>query len=429
VGKPIREAFADIADQGFPDIVDRVWSTGERFIARAGRALLPRPSDGTWEEHFLDFVLEPITGEGGEVIGIFVEGFDVTDQVRAQAEVAESSQRLSAALAVARLGAFELDQLTGQATLDARAREIYGFGPDEKLMIADLTRRIDHRDLPRVAREAAAADIGRRRRQELEYRIHRPDGSIRIVASVSDRLLDPDGRIRRVIGIFDDITERRRAERRQRLLINELNHRVKNTLATVQSLAAQTLRGPSDLPSVRESFESRLMALSAAHDLLTQESWHGARLTDVAAAAMAPFEVTQRPQISRAGPPVWLSAPRALALAMALHELATNAAKYGALSRPEGRVAIRWGLTEAKDELLLSWTEQNGPPVIRPARLGFGSRLLQRSLPAELAAEVKLTFAPEGVQYEIRFMVEPARPAPALELAEIMESIIAARDP
>jgi two-component sensor histidine kinase/PAS domain-containing protein len=416
VGRPFREIFANITS-GLPDVLEQVWRTRERFIARAAPVALVREAGAPPEERYLDFVLEPLTGDDGEMIAVFVEGFDVTEQVRANAAAEESARRLSAAIAVARLGAFELDQETGLATLDERAREIYGFGPDERLTIADLTRRIDSRDLVRVSAEAAAADASQLGRHQLDYRIHLPDGSTRSIASISDRMLGPDGRIQRVVGVFDDVTERRRAEQRQRLLINELNHRVKNTLVTVQSIAAQTLRSAQDLPCARAAFEARLMALAAAHDLLTKESWHGARLADVVAAAMAPFEAVQQPQISRVGPHVWLTAQRAMALNMALHELATNAVKYGALSRPEGRVAIRWRLV-GDDDLNISWREAGGPPVAPSGHSGFGSRMLLRSLARELAADVDLTFAPDGVRCEIRCKVEPTWPAPDLDIAE-----------
>jgi two-component sensor histidine kinase len=295
---------------------------------------------------------------------------------------------------------------TGEATLDPRAREIYGFGPDEHLTIAEVVQRTDPEDFARIKSEAQQAENRGQLRRELEYHVHTPDGATRNVVSVSDTVLGPNGQVQRIIGVFDDVTERRRAEKRQRLLINELNHRVKNTLATVQSIAAQTLHSAPDLASAREAFEARLIALAAAHDLLTVESWHGARLTDVVASAMAPFETTQQPQISRSGPPVWLTARRALALSMALHELATNAVKYGALSRLEGHVTVLWSLS-ADDEITLRWVEQGGPLVKTPERCGFGSRLVQRSLAHELDGKVVFTFAPEGVRCTIQFRLEP----------------------
>ncbi|WP_436050519.1 HWE histidine kinase domain-containing protein [Phenylobacterium sp. LjRoot225] len=413
IGKPHREVFADTLEHAHSEILDHVYATGERYVARAQPAPLKRSPEGPEEVRFIDYIMQSVTGEDGKVTGVFVEGFDVTERVRAQAAVEESNRRLNAA--AARLGVFELDLETRQATFNARAREILGFGPDESLTIDDLIRRIDSNEFERLRAQATAAEAAGEARREREYRIHLPDGSIRDVISVSDHSPGPNGRPTRVVGVVDDVTERRRAERRQQLLINELNHRVKNTLATVQSIAAQTLRSASNLTSAREVFEARLVALAAAHDLLTAESWRGARLTDVAATAMAPFETTQRPQIVRFGPPVWLTAYRALALSLALHELAANAAKYGALSVPEGRVTIRWSV--CGDELRLFWIEEGGPPVAAPSHSGFGTRLLQRSLAHELHGEVAFTFAPEGVRCEIRCEVEDVR-AWAAEIGE-----------
>ncbi|CAN7407349.1 PAS domain-containing protein [Phenylobacterium sp. LjRoot225] len=412
-GKPYMEAFAEIAALGAPEVIVQVYESGERYSGRAEPIAIPKPG-GRVEEHLVDLVLEPVTDDEGRVIGLFLEGFEVTEQVRAQAAAEESERRLSAAIAIARLGAFEWDLETGAATLDDRAREIFGFEPGEGRRVEEVVQRMDVQDMRRVAAETDAFDAARQTRREYEYRIHLPDGSTRTITAMTDRIAGPDGQIRRVVGVVDDVTERRATEKRQRMLINELNHRVKNTLATVQSIAAQTLRSAPDLVSARDSFESRLVALAAAHDLLTAESWHGARLSDVVATTMAPFETVQRPQISRSGPPVWLSAPRALALSLALHELATNAAKYGALSVPEGSASIRWKVSG--EELTLSWRETGGPPVTAPSRSGFGARLLQRSLAQELHGEVDVSFAPEGVRCEIRCQIEAvhASPDPAI---------------
>ena len=413
VGKSLRDASANLGPQ-YPAILDQVFAQGERYIGRAAPVWLRTTLDGPREERFVDFVLEPISGERSEVVGVFCMGFEVTEQVRAQAAVQDRERRLSAAVSIARLGAFEWNLETGEAMLDERAREIFGFRPDQTVRIEDVAARIDPRDMPRV-QSPAYATLPRR---EAEYRVNLPDGVRRTVVSLSDTVKGPDGKIVRVIGVFDDVSERRRAEKRQRLLINELNHRVKNTLATVQSIAAQTLRSAPDLPRAREAFEARLLALAGAHDLLTAESWHGARLADVVASAMTPFETERRPQISRSGPAVWLTAQRALALSMALHELATNAVKYGALSVPEGRVTIRWTVSD-DDMLTLSWVEQDGPPVQPPQRSGFGSRLLQRSLARELGGDVVFTFAPEGVRCEIHCDLVAPSPSPAPELSEV----------
>jgi PAS domain S-box-containing protein len=416
VGKPIREAFPDLPDQDYVQMLDRIYATGERFVARSIAALLPSQVHGVLEEHILDYVFAPITDKEGRVVGVFAEGFDVTEQARAQASAEEGERRLSAAIAVAHLGAFELDLDKNRARLDVRAREIFGFDPaEDDLELNDIVGRIDPKDYRRVAAESNAAQAEGRTRHEFEFPIRLPGGSIRSIAAISDTLRGPDGRPTRVIGVFNDVTERKRAEARQRLLINELNHRVKNTLATVQSIAAQTLRSAPDLKGAKDAFEARLVALSSAHDLLTAQSWHGALLSDVVDRAVAAFETAPR-QIDRSGPPIWLSAQRALALSFALHELATNAAKHGALSAAGGQVAIRW--SSKAGELNLFWSERGGPAVTAPTHTGFGTRLLQRSLAHELHGEVTLTFAPEGVQCQIRCPLEdPAARAPVLDEA------------
>jgi two-component sensor histidine kinase/integral membrane sensor domain MASE1 len=201
-----------------------------------------------------------------------------------------------------------------------------------------------------------------------------------------------------------ELAERRRAEEHQRLLINELNHRVKNTLATVQSIGAQTLRSASDVQGARAAFEARLMALSRAHDLLTRERWEGACLGDVVAAAIGAFEASR---FVTSGPNLQLEPSAALAISMALHELATNAVKYGALSNAAGQVIVEW--TCEDEATVVAWTERGGPPVKPPTRKGFGSRLIG-SLAREIGGEVTLDHAPAGVRCRIRFA--PTQRAP-----------------
>jgi PAS domain S-box-containing protein len=406
VGKPVKDVFPEFGAEGGPTAIQRVYDTGQRVFRSAERVIIKKPGARD-EEHFVDVRVEPMTGADGRVNGVFIEGFDITEQVRAQAAVRDSERRLSAALSVARLGAFEWNLESGTAILDPRAREIFGFGAEEHLMVADVVARIEKADLTRILGETTEAIAVNEPRGQFEYRIHLPDGSTRDIASVSDTMLTPEGRRKRMVGVFADVTEHRRAENRQLLLINELNHRVKNTLATIQSIASQTLRTAPDLTRAREAFESRLVALAAAHDVLTAESWNGALLSDVVAAAMAPFESAVRPRIRTSGPPVWLNAQHALALTLALHELATNASKYGALSTPDGDVSIRWRQS-LDGELSLSWIEQGGPPVSTPDRPGFGSRLLQRGLAHELHGDVVSTFARDGVRCEIRCRLSDA---------------------
>lgn len=198
-----------------------------------------------------------------------------------------------------------------------------------------------------------------------------------------------------------DITERKSADARQRLLANELNHRVKNSLATVQAIAAQSLRGPEVAPAARERFMARLLALARANDVLVAEAWNGASLASVAAEMANPHGDGERFTIG--GPEVHLAPQTATAMAMGLHELATNAAKYGALSTPEGRVSLTWDLAGegAARRLKITWRETGGPPVGPPGQPGFGSRLIERGLASELKANVRLVYAPAGVVFSL----------------------------
>jgi two-component sensor histidine kinase len=207
-----------------------------------------------------------------------------------------------------------------------------------------------------------------------------------------------------------EIAARQKVEARQKLLLDELNHRVKNTLATVQSIAAQSLRNAPDLETGRKNFEARLIALSEAHNLLTRDNWRGASLAELAKAELEPYGGGRRERVTILGEPVWLSPNTAVALGMAFHELATNAAKHGALSGENGRVRVEWTVAkgvDAPDRVSIIWREAGGPPVAEPSRRGFGSRLITSGLAHQLHGDVKLTFDPDGVSCSISFDLTP----------------------
>src|SRR4029079_1107997 len=196
-----------------------------------------------------------------------------------------------------------------------------------------------------------------------------------------------------ISGASRDLTERKENEDLQRLLLNELNHRVKNTLASIQAITALTLRGARDLPSAAEALDHRIRSMAQAHDLLTLRAWTGANLTDVVARAVEAFTPAQ---VKMSGNAVDISPKHALALSLALHELATNATKYGALSRSEGRVSVQWNVHDGT--LHLDWDESDGPPVARPTHKGFGSRLLEELVIHDLGGETKLSYDESGVR-------------------------------
>ena len=268
VGRTVRDVLPELEAQGFCALLDRVYATGEPYVARAAPVDVRSMSDGALRRLYLDFVYQPMVDASGKVSGIFVQGHDVTEQ-----------------------------------TLASRHRT---------------------------------------------------------------------------------------------LLVHELNHRVKNTLASVQSIAQQTLRDAENLTSARELLISRLISLSAAHNVLTRENWEGAELGEIVSQAIQPHAGSGGSRIRLEGSAIWLGPRAALALAMGLNELATNAAKYGALSNGAGVVDISWA-SRGENRFRLEWRERGGPPVTPPARMGFGSRLLRRGLQLELGAPALLSYLPEGV--------------------------------
>jgi two-component sensor histidine kinase len=233
---------------------------------------------------------------------------------------------------------------------------------------------------------------------------------MRIDCAVTGR--DESGRPTRVSGVTVDITEAKRAaealraevaqrkqsEERQQMLVHELNHRVKNMLATVQSVARQSLGSPERSGPARD-FEERLMALAWAYEILTREHWAGASLSEVIERTLAPHMDRAAPRLALDGPSLWLTPNQAISLALAMHELATNAVKYGALSTDSGRIGVRWRILERAGtrRLDLEWRESGGPPVSPPQRRGFGSRLIERSLSGELHGAVTMSFDPAGL--------------------------------
>ncbi len=212
-------------------------------------------------------------------------------------------------------------------------------------------------------------------------------------------LFGDGGSVRGCVGVFVDITERKQGERQKNLFIDELNHRVKNTLAIVQSIATQTLRQNVEPHAFRTAFTGRLDALARAHSMLTITLWEGVDLPELVKVALTPFE-TIKGQITLDGPSIVIKPNGAVTLSLVLHELATNAAKYGALSTPSGRVSINWSIDGSS--ILLHWSERNGPRVGEPARTGFGSRLIKASA-SQLGGTAEVSFLREGVSATLAF--------------------------
>jgi two-component sensor histidine kinase len=322
--------------------------------------------------------------------------------------------QLDIAINAARLGAWALDSATGELVTSDVCRSDYGWTSDAPFTYPDMLALIHPADRERRERLVAQA-FAARQDLDVEYRVNRPDGETVWLLVRGRAEYGADGQPVRSMGVSLDITQRKRAEERQNALIAELNHRVKNTLSSVQSIALQTsIAAPSPRDFVA-AFDGRIQALVAAHDLLTANAWQGAGLADVIRRTLAPFaarNVGHRLEVS--GPPIRLGPEAAVTFHMAFHELATNAAKYGALSIPGGSVAVAWTVDRTADPPMIEigWTEQGGPPVAPPTRRGFGSNLLQAGLAREFGGKVDLRFEPDGLVCEMTFASSPRFAAP-----------------
>src|SRR5439155_8836809 len=282
-------------------------------------------------------------------------------------------------------------------------KEIYGIPPDQPITFEVIRDATHPDDLPFThAQFNRAIDPNIRDRNSYEYRIVRPDGTICWALAYGEAVFEgPPGAERavRYAGTLQDITSRKTAERQQAALVAELNHRVKNMLTIVQSLAFQTMRGNGVPDEVAETFSGRLTALASAHDILTEEGWDGANIRDIAVAALQPLVPELDKRIRLSGEHTQVIPQVAVALAMAFYELGTNAAKYGALSAPHGYVDLSWGLRSTSNPLLfIEWCERGGPPVEQPRRQGFGTRMIKRVIGGNTGGQVKLHFAPDGLE-------------------------------
>jgi two-component sensor histidine kinase len=224
---------------------------------------------------------------------------------------------------------------------------------------------------------------------------------------LKQRLARLPAAVTRALAEAREKTERRQAEAQLRLLVAELSHRVNNTIAIIQSIATQTLRNAESLEDFEESFLARLLSLGKTHDLLSRTNWAGVLLREILAAELDPYQMCDEARCFFEGPDVELFPSAALTLALTFHELATNAAKYGALSRDEGRLHVAWNRVPdgTGDILVLTWREEGGPPVRAPARRGFGSRLIEQSM-AALGGSAEMTYAAEGLRCDIHIPLE-----------------------
>ena len=380
---------------------------GERF--EGVDAVVQNPDGKRWVARVN---VAPLRDDDGSVVGAINCFQDVTLEHEMRLTLENQQRTFDLAMIASKMGTWRYTIADNICIYDENAQRLYGLTEARFLHDKDGVEAKFHpadRELM-WARVAKALDPEGDGHYDVEYRVKQLDGSWRWLSAWGLVEFEGHGPKRRpvaIAGASRDLSERKQVEELQRMLANELNHRVKNTLATVQSIVNQTLRGAADIESGRSAVSARIVALAGAHDLLTERSWTGADIADLVGHAVAPFVTGQ---IALDGPSLDISPSQALALSLALHELATNAAKYGALSRPEGRVELRWFVQN--NLLNLSWRESGGPQVVPPTRRGFGSRLVEHALSRDLDGQTRLEFAPEGVRCWITAVLATSEPEP-----------------
>jgi PAS domain S-box-containing protein len=405
VGRNIADFHADA--ETIADILDRL-SRGERLNRYPARL---RARDGSVRHVEIS---SSVRFCDGEFMNTRCFTVDVTDKKRAEEALRETQERLDATFESAVAGIAEVTRDGRFVRVNEAFCTLTGYSRDELAAFSffDLTHPADAAEEKRRWERLVG---GEQDRFTIEKRYLHKDGRIVWVQVMNSAVRGADGGFAFGVKMFQDVTERKEAESRQRLLLDELNHRVKNTLATVQSLAAQTIRGCTSVEEFRGRFEPRLLALSAAHDRLTRNQWEGASLREIVDEELAAHAAPGRRLVAE-GPDVHLPPRATLSLSLAVHELATNAAKHGALSVEDGEVALRWTAEPprraAPASVAMEWRERGGPPVAESVREGFGSRLL-RVTARELDGDMALDFGPEGLVWRLSFPIPPARSAQA----------------
>ncbi|KRB23288.1 MULTISPECIES: PAS domain S-box protein [Mesorhizobium] len=537
IGLPIRQALPEVEGQGFFELLDQVFTSGEAFIGYALKAELQRTPGAAIEDRFIDLVYQPVRNPAGEVFGIFVQGVDVTDrliaeqalrqsetqfrtfaeampnhvwtatpeglldwfnprvydysgarpgeldghgwadilhpddiaaasdkwqqtvaagtfyetefrlrrhdgiyrwfiaravpirdtdgailrwigtntdiddQKQAAQALLQSERRLQLSQNAAGIAALELDIASGTVVGSEGFWGLWGLSPRDSVHISVLENIVipadkDVRSNPETREKGTAVPA-------VEYRIRRPDtGELRWLSRHIDFVHDETGKPVKMFGVMQDVTDRREAQARQELLTHELEHRIKNILAMVAAIASQTLRN-TDIATASATFNERLRALANAHDILNKTRWTSASIREVVDNTVATFPLEQ---MSISGPALPINPKMALTLALAVNELATNALKYGALSTPDGKVAIEWSLQPSQDKpsdirLIWRWRESGGPPVTPPSRRGFGRFLIERVFGTDFGGTVRIDYHPDGVECVLN------APAPQLPTA------------
>ena len=379
--------------------------------------LLNYKKDG---EHFWNRLLvSPVFADDGQLLYYFASQFDVTlererlvnlqrDRDGLEAEVGRrieelraSEARLQFALDAGRLGSWSINLDTQRLTASDECKKICGRAPSDPLTFEELRNSV-HPDDRQIQADAIERAVRERSLLDVEYRLHTPAGELRWVQIRGQASYRADGTPLMLVGTTQDVSNRRRADEHRTLLANELSHRVKNILASLQAIVAQTMRRATSVEEAGKTLEARIQAMAAAHDLLISERFESASLRSLIDRTLAPFGVEDNRRFRIVGQDLYLPPRLVVAFALALHELATNATKYGALSTADGVVDLVWQVNHDPHphSLHLTWRETGGPPVAPPSRTSFGTQLIQRVLAHEISGSAEVAYLPEGVVFK-----------------------------
>jgi len=349
---------------------------------------------------------KPLQDGNGAIVGVVNMTVDISERKKAELALAERKAQLALAGKVALVGNYAYDVNTGAMQVSEGYAAVHGLpeGTTETTLNQWWTR-VHPEDLERVQKLRDQTFADQREGSKIEYRIIRSGGEVRWIEKRNFITYGGDGRPRRVAGVTIDVTERKRVEEQQRVLLSELDHRVKNALATVSAVVSHSRQGSRSVAAFATALDGRVQSMARTHELLSASRWQGISVAELVRRELAPYATSGNTEIN--GPEVILRAEAGQVMAMVLHELATNAAKYGALSTRDGRVSIRWGLRpngHSRSHLVLEWREVGGPTVVAPGNSGFGTSTIRDVIPYELGGTVDLSFAPEGVRCRVELL-------------------------
>ena len=397
IGKPVIAALPEVRNQGYIEQLDSVLATGKAVRINEAHIMLQRHPGSVPEERFVDFVYEPVLNSAGKVTGVFANGVDVTERIAATADLRSSEQFLRSVLATSSdcvlvftlNGQLEYMSEGGRSVMDIPENvELDENGWVDLWYESDKEDAIEALDLARSGTNSRFQGYAKTRRGKQLY------WDVRV-----SPMVDTTGQPERILVVSRDISYLKHVEKERDLLTNELSHRLKNVFAMVQSVIRRTLRNATSIEHGRDVLTGRVRALEAAQEILTRSTLGEMSIGEIVEAALAPHR-TGEGRFLISGPPAWINGRQGQGLSLALHELSTNAAKYGALSSHGGQVLINWDVSDNGD-FSFTWREVDGPEVNPPSEVGFGSALIRDVAASYFDGSATLEFPSTGAVFQL----------------------------